>query len=140
MTQSIYIRPYLETDADALCEAVLASKAELRPWLVWCHDQYSIEDSRTWIAAQVEAFAAGQAYSFGIFEREERLLGGCGLNQISERNRMANLGYWVRSSATRRGVASFAHNSRNLRSNHSKRLERPSPARLVSGWGTCASV
>lgn len=108
MSQSIFIRPYLESDADALCEAVLESRAELQPWLVWCHDQYSIEDSRAWIAAQVEAFAVGQAYSFGIFEGADRLLGGCGLNQIFEPHRMANLGYWVRSSATGRGVASSA--------------------------------
>jgi len=108
MSQSICIRPYLMTDADTLCEAVLESQAELRPWLAWCHDRYSIDDSRTWIAAQVEAFSAGQAYSFGIFDREGRLLGGSGLNQISEANQMANLGYWVRSSATRRSVASSA--------------------------------
>ena len=35
-------------------------------------------------------------------------LGGCGLNQIDRINRRANLGYWVRSTATRQGVATGA--------------------------------
>ncbi|HEX9142703.1 MAG TPA: GNAT family protein, partial [Candidatus Binatia bacterium] len=37
-----------------------------------------------------------------------RFLGGCGLNQIEEENHRANLGYWVRSSAIGRGVATAA--------------------------------
>ena len=35
-------------------------------------------------------------------------LGGCGLNQIDHANGRANLGYWVRSSAVGRGVATAA--------------------------------
>jgi ribosomal-protein-serine acetyltransferase len=105
---SIHIRPYIEDDADALCEAVLESKVQLSPWLAWCHAQYSVEDSRSWISSRVKAFPAGHDYAFGIFDEANRLLGGCGLNKISEEERMANLGYWVRSSAICRGVASSA--------------------------------
>ena len=35
-------------------------------------------------------------------------MGGCGLNQIDGENRRANLGYWVRTSATGQGVARSA--------------------------------
>jgi len=105
---SIHIRPYVEDDADAMCEAVLESKAELSAWLPWCHAQYSIEDSRSWISARLKAFPAGVDYAFGIFDEANRLLGGCGLNKISREERMANLGYWVRSSSICRGVASSA--------------------------------
>src|SRR5438132_390407 len=34
--------------------------------------------------------------------------GGCGINQRIRKDRMANLGYWVRTSATRRGIATAA--------------------------------
>jgi RimJ/RimL family protein N-acetyltransferase len=105
---SIHIRPWSEDDADALCEAVLESKVQLSPWLPWCHAQYSIEDSRSWITARLKAFPAGHDYAFGIFDEANRLLGGCGLNKISQEERMANLGYWVRSSAICCGVASSA--------------------------------
>jgi hypothetical protein len=39
---SIHIRPYLEHDAEALCEAVLESKAQLSAWLPWSFAKKSI--------------------------------------------------------------------------------------------------
>lgn len=108
MIESIHIRPWLEDDESALCEAVLESRAQLSSWMPWCHPQYSIEDSRSWISARLKAFPAGEDYAFGIFDEANRLLGGCGLNKISQEERIANLGYWVRSSAICRGVASSA--------------------------------
>ena len=49
-------------------------------------------------------------YSFGVFEKNDdrRLLGGVGLNFINRVHEMGNLGYWVRTSATRNGIASKA--------------------------------
>ena len=38
----------------------------------------------------------------------DEFLGGCGVNQVNSIHRFANLGYWVRSSATGRGVARAA--------------------------------
>ncbi|MBI4220354.1 MAG: GNAT family N-acetyltransferase, partial [Chloroflexi bacterium] len=40
--------------------------------------------------------------------RTGQFLGGCGLNGLDPTNRRANLFYWVRSSATGRGVATAA--------------------------------
>src|ERR1044072_7947792 len=103
--ERILIRPYAEGDATALCEAVLESKPELIPWLPWCHEQYSIDDSRDWIADRLKRSTGQEEYAFAIFDQADRFLGGCGLNQICQRNQTANLGYWVRTSATKRGIA-----------------------------------
>lgn len=105
---SIHIRPLLEFDAEAHFDAVLESKAELAPWLPWCHPKYSIADSREWIALQEKAFVAKREYAFGIFDGNDLLLGGCGLNRVLEYDRVANLGYWVRIRYTKRGIASVA--------------------------------
>jgi len=102
------IRPYRSDDASAVWEAVRESVAEIQPWMPWCHAEYSPEDSRSWLDAQVPAFTQGTAFEFAIVSADGRLLGGCGLNQIDTVNRRANLGYWVRSSATGRGVATAA--------------------------------
>ncbi len=49
------------------------------------------------------------AYAFGVFDTESgKFLGGVGLSQINRIHQMANLGYWVRTSAAGRGVASSA--------------------------------
>ena len=53
--------------------------------------------------------SSGEWYSFGIFDKETgRFLGGVGLNFVNRAHQIANLGYWVRTSATGRGIASRA--------------------------------
>lgn len=102
------IRPYRLEDAEAVVDAVLESRTDLQPWMPWCHPAYSLNDSRSWLDAQVPAFQAGTAFEFAIVSADGAYVGGCGLNQIDRINRRANLGYWVRSTATRQGVATAA--------------------------------
>lgn len=104
----IRIRPYRLDDAPAIWEAVRESMRELRPWMPWCHPGYAIDETRSWLAAQVQAFQHRSAFEFAITTDEGAYLGGCGLNQLDPLNQRANLGYWVRSSAARRGVATAA--------------------------------
>lgn len=105
----VSIRPYRLDDAATVLEAARESLAELRPWMPWCHPKYSIEESRVWLEKQVPAFREGTEFEFAIIRSSDgHYLGGCGLNQIDSVNRRANLGYWVRSSAARRGVATAA--------------------------------
>jgi RimJ/RimL family protein N-acetyltransferase len=104
----ISIRPYRVDDAPALHEAALSSAAETQPFMPWCHPGLTLEEMRIWIDAQVQAFAARKAFEFVILSDGTVFLGGCGLNQIDDANRRANLGYWVRSSARGRGAATSA--------------------------------
>lgn len=104
----ISLRPYKIEDADELYAAVSESMRELRPWMPWVHPGYSIEESRTWLAAREEAWKNGEAYDFRIsYARTDEYLGGVGLNQFNP-HRAANLGYWIRTSAAGRGIATRA--------------------------------
>ena len=106
---TILLRPYRQQDADALYEAVRESVAEVSPWLPWCHENYSIEESREFVSTRGKSAADGEWYSFGVFDKESgKFLGGVGLNFINRVHMMSNLGYWVRSSAVGRGVATSA--------------------------------
>jgi RimJ/RimL family protein N-acetyltransferase len=89
-------------------EAAQESIAELQPWMPWCHPAYSIDESRSWLGLQVPAFEQRTAFGFAIVSTDGAYLGGCGLNQIDGDNHRANLGYWVRTSASNRGVATHA--------------------------------
>lgn len=105
----VRIRPYCTEDVDPLYKAVRTSIDELAPWLPWCHDDYSREESAAWIASRPEAWAQAIAYSFAIVDAGDgTLLGGCGLNQFNPVHGLANLGYWVRADRTRSGVATRA--------------------------------
>jgi len=92
-------------DAGALLEAVRESLTELHLWMSWCHPGYSEADALEWISAQAPARATGSAFEFLMIGDGRRILGACGINGINVQNRFANLGYWVRTSETRRGVA-----------------------------------
>lgn len=105
----LLLRPYTLGDVDAMYEAASESVGEIYPWMEWCHPGYARDESAVWVVHAVEAFAAAREFNFGIWDAAgTRFLGGCGLNQFNLVQRFANLGYWVRSSATRHGVATGA--------------------------------
>ena len=105
VSSDLAIRPYALADVESLHEAALESVREVSPWLPWCHPGYSPADSRTWIDHCRVAWEQQAEYHFAIVSATGRFLGGCGLNQLRLEHRMANLGYWVRTSAAGGGVA-----------------------------------
>jgi ribosomal-protein-serine acetyltransferase len=102
------IRLYQQGDAEQMHAAALESVAEVYPWMAWCHERYSLDEARQWVAVQEDLAKQGLAYEFAILNEGGRFLGGCGINQINKANRFANLGYWVRTSAMGQGVAPAA--------------------------------
>jgi RimJ/RimL family protein N-acetyltransferase len=102
------IRAYAPDDAPALWEAARESVVEVHKWLDWCHPQYSISEAEEWIRSRAPLAAEGLECTFAIVDAEGRFLGACGLNQINRIQKFGNLGYWVRTSATRHGVATEA--------------------------------
>jgi len=102
------IRIYEPGDALALWEAARESVAEVFPWLPWCHSDYSMEEAVEWTRTRAALAAEGREYTFAVLGSDGRFLGGCGLNQVNRIHRFCNLGYWVRTSATRGGVATAA--------------------------------
>lgn len=102
------IRPYQATDAEALWQAARESVAEVFPWLPWCHPEYSMTEAVDWATSKARLAAEGREFAFAVVGADGRFLGGCGVNQINRIHRFGNLGYWVRTSATGRGVASEA--------------------------------
>ena len=107
--ESILLRPYCEADAELLYAAVRESIPEVSRWLGWCDENYSLEDSRHFITSRELASQGDEWYSFAVFEKSsDSYVGGVGLNFINRIHQFANLGYWIRSSATGRGFATRA--------------------------------
>ncbi len=104
----VLIRPCRVEDAPAMFGAVRESMDDLIRWMPWCHQDYSLQESKSWLRTQVQAFNERKWFEFAIVDPGGGYLGQCGLNQIDEANRRCNLGYWVRSSATGHGVATRA--------------------------------
>jgi ribosomal-protein-serine acetyltransferase len=105
----ILIRPYRAEDTSAVYEAVRESIKEISVWMPWCHPDYAIEETTAFITSREEAWTNDREYTFGIFDAgTKKFLGSTGLNFVNRVHNCANLGYWVRSSCTGRGVASRA--------------------------------
>lgn len=96
-------------DAPALAAAVQESLVHLIPWMEWASEAYDLETARNWIDSQQAKRETNQAFEYLIKDSTGEVLGACGINRISAPPlRLANLGYWVRSSATKKGVATVA--------------------------------
>ncbi len=105
----VVLRPPTDGDVDEIFAAVRESLAEVVPWMAWCHAGYQRVESAEWVRSTEQAWANETEYPFAIFDQATgTLFGTCGLNALDRVNRWANLGYWVRTTATRRGVATRA--------------------------------
>ena len=109
-TNSIYrIRPYESSDIKATYEAISQSQEELRPWMPWCYPTYSIKDTIGWVEYAMRSFKEEREYNFVIYDAGNgEIVGGTGVNDIRFPNLTANLGYWVRTSHTHKGIATQA--------------------------------
>lgn len=103
----VVLRKYATSDADDLYEAARESVDEVFPYLPWCHPAYRKRDSVNWLKAVQKQWKSGEGYDFAILDpSDQRYLGGCGLG--IDKPHTANLGYWMRTSATQKGLATEA--------------------------------
>jgi len=105
----ITLRPLYMDDLHDLLGAVQESVAEIMPWMGWCTLAYDEEITKPWLATLPESWKEGSQFALAITDAHNgEFLGGTGLNHINYQYRLANLGYWVRTSATGRGIATRA--------------------------------
>jgi len=105
----VTLRPLRMSDALEVFLTVTESMASLRLWMPWAYPGYSIVDSEAWIKSALKAWPEGSAYEFAITDSKDgSFIGGCGLNHLNKIDKVANLGYWVRNSRQKEGVATRA--------------------------------
>jgi RimJ/RimL family protein N-acetyltransferase len=103
------VRRFVASDAESFCDAVSDSIDALAYWLPWCEPDYSIREARAWMEFASEAWESGREYPLGIFEAASgKVVGGTGVNHINKAYRIGNIGYWVSSRYTGKGIARFA--------------------------------
>lgn len=106
---SILLRPPREEDIPEICQAVRESIPELNPWMDWATTAYDMAATQRWLEYVQLAWSHASAFHFAIIDSASgQFLGRCGLDDVNEKTRFCNLGYWVRTSRTRQGIASRA--------------------------------
>jgi RimJ/RimL family protein N-acetyltransferase len=99
----ITLRPPVENDLPVLADAIRSSQSELAPFMPWADGPYDENSTLAWIRGEDR-----DEHAFVITSPAGQIVGSCGLNQFSELNKYANLGYWVRTSETGKGYATRA--------------------------------
>ena len=104
-TERLVIRCYEPSDAPLLKEAIDSSLEHLQPWMPWALDEpQTLEQKQELVGFFRSSFAAGDNFTYGIFGADEaELLGSTGLHPRIGPGGL-EIGYWVRASATRRGI------------------------------------
>jgi RimJ/RimL family protein N-acetyltransferase len=101
----VTLRRFRAEDADALFGAVTESLGELRPWMPWAAD-YSRASAEEYLAGSVRDWDEGTAYNYAIVTGDA-LVGSIGLMNRCGPGGL-EIGYWVRSAYTGRGLATAA--------------------------------
>lgn len=116
-TENLILRKYEIDFVPLLFEAASESKGgEFSRWMPWCHENYTIEESREFTEKTVgnwrnaeDVWRNEMQFGYAIFDTKTgKFLGGIGLNQPNAQNKFFNLGYWVRTSEQNRGIAGEA--------------------------------
>jgi ribosomal-protein-serine acetyltransferase len=102
------LRPWTPGDAPALFDAVANSAAEIGPWSPWWSPSFDADSALSFIEMTIQERSKGKAHELAITATEdghEQIIGSCGINEINAMHGVANMGYWVHSAFTGRGIA-----------------------------------
>ena len=110
LTPRLMLRPFRRRDVGAIHEAVEASIGDLQLWLPWANRNYSRSVAQHFVRDSMAAWNEGRAFDFSIRRQSDtdRHLGNVSIWHTSKQNSVAEIGYWVRSDETRRGICTEA--------------------------------
>jgi RimJ/RimL family protein N-acetyltransferase len=108
-TERLYLRQLGPADLEPVYAAIIESFPELNRWLSWAHDGYKKEETIAFLESRKDELEETGACGFGIFDKTSgEFLGGIGIHNVERINGLCNLGYWMKTSATGRGITSEA--------------------------------
>jgi RimJ/RimL family protein N-acetyltransferase len=103
----VHLRRITLDDVPTLHDAIVFSFAELHPWMPWCTEPVKIEEQREFVERGTKSWESAEAFNSGIFDADGTFLG-----TISLMDRVGpgglEIGYWLRSDATGKGVMTRA--------------------------------
>ena len=72
--ERVLVRPYRESDAQALFEAMIESREHLRPWMPFADEHQTVEESRDWIIQKMAHWLRASAEGYGYITEAIDLL------------------------------------------------------------------
>ena len=89
--------------AEEITMVVRENLEQLKLWMPWAKDDYSIDSAHEFIKFNLTEFARNSSFSASVI-LEERFVGGVGFHNLDLRNKSAHIGYWLAKEAQGRGI------------------------------------
>lgn len=106
--RNITLRQLEQSFVQKIFEAAFESRGgEFARWMPWCHENYRIEEMEKFVLESIKNWENNEEFDFAIFD-SENFYGFVSLNRFDKLHNFFNLGYWIRTSAQKRGIASEA--------------------------------
>lgn len=105
---TITLHRYRVEDAADVFAGASESVAEIHPWMPWCHPGYELSETQAWVSFAIAQWDADRQFEFVIRTTAGEQIGSGGINSLHDAHPLANLGYWIRTSQTRKGYATRA--------------------------------
>lgn len=107
--ERVVIRPYEESDAADLQEAVAESRDHIRPWLPFADEHQTVDEARSWINGSRARWILRTSMNCAVLDAHTgRYVGGIGLHVHSWNIPSFEIGYWLRKSAEKQGYITEA--------------------------------
>jgi ribosomal-protein-serine acetyltransferase len=105
----VFLRVPRQGDGQILYPAIVESRAQLMPWLVWASEEPSVDSSESWANEQAAKFLRGEACGLLVFDRfTHDLVGASGFANADWKQGWCEISYWLRTSRTGRGLMTEA--------------------------------
>lgn len=108
--EKLILQRFTKRDAQTLDDAIKASLPDLNQWLPWARMDYTQSDTTAFIRESIQAWKEERAwdYSMRLTDEPKRHVGNISFWTVSKLGKIAEIGYWVRSDETRRGICTEA--------------------------------
>lgn len=106
----LVLQKFSRRDASTLDAAIRASLPDLNQWLPWARMDYTTGDTTSFIRESMQAWKEDRAWDYSIRLKSDLSthMGNISLWTVSKLGKIAEIGYWVRSDETGRGICTEA--------------------------------
>ncbi len=92
-----------EHHAEEITKVVRENLEELKLWMPWAKDDYSVDSAREFIKFNLSEFARNGSFGASVL-LEEKFVGGIGFHNLDLRNKSTHIGYWLAREAQGKGI------------------------------------
>lgn len=89
--------------AEEITKVVRENLEQLKLWMPWATDKYSIDTARQFIKFNLSEFANNGSFSASII-LDGKFVGAIGFHNLDLMNKSAHIGYWLAKEAQGKGI------------------------------------